>query len=243
MPFPSSGQALQKRWLILWVFFPNFSTESFPSLFWGGQGGNTTSFLAIQKSISVTTLIMSLPSCWDGNCWERKQNVAWIPSEDPSLLVLSFWAGYVTLTIWFFSSRVVDTVFVLAQFGVVVGRSTGRMWVERVCHPKARRWQELSRAHPLCGCHQRRQKSQIWSCHFLGSPPPFRMVTSSISFPASSPTVLPSQQEARPKPHGHLVVFDQTHLIHARAFHALFSRPGELISSFYFHLIKYFCSF
>lgn len=127
--------------------------------------------------------------------------------------------------------------------GVVVGRSTGRMWVERVCHPKARRWQELSRAHPLCGCHQRRQKSQIWSCHFLGSPPPFRMVTSSISFPASSPTVLPSQQEARPKPHGHLVVFDQTHLIHARAFHALFSRPGELISSFYFHLIKYFCSF
>ena len=174
-----------------------FQQNLFCHFFWGGEK-NTTSFLAIQKSISMTTLIMSLLSCWDGNCWERKQNVAWILSEDLNLLVLSFplWAGCMTLTIWFFSSQVVEIVIVLAYCRVIFGRSTGRMCIKEFALPR-----------PLCnrsclGSINSLAASSIVRSHKFDHviswvPTPFRMVTSSISFPASSP----SWQEAHPQPH------------------------------------------
>lgn len=48
-------------------------------------GKNKPSFLAIKKSISKASPIISLPSCWDDNCWERRWSSAWITAEDLNL--------------------------------------------------------------------------------------------------------------------------------------------------------------
>lgn len=101
-----------------------------------------------------------------------------------AVLSLRLRADCVTFPIEIFSSQIVEMVLTPAYFRVIFRRSKRRIRVNRVCHPKAHKKQQLSlvcisRLHPVFGYQEDRRKLQIRSCLFL-DPHHFQFLSSYI---------------------------------------------------------------